>query len=32
LNLPNEAEIAARIDAARRLLLTTPDRLDSADE
>lgn len=32
LNLPNETEIAARIDAARRLLLTAPDRLDSTDE
>jgi hypothetical protein len=27
LNLPGEAEVAARIDAARRLLLRSPDSL-----
>jgi hypothetical protein len=32
LNLPNETEIAARIEAARRLLATTPARLESPAE
>jgi predicted nuclease of restriction endonuclease-like (RecB) superfamily len=32
LNLPNEAEIAARIDAARRLLSAAPARLEPPDE
>lgn len=32
LNLPNEAEIAARIDAARRLLSSAPTRLEAADK
>ena len=32
LNLPNEAEIATRIDAARRLLSTAPGRLQPPDE
>ena len=32
LNLPNEAEIAARIDTARRLLSADPGRLEPPDE
>jgi predicted nuclease of restriction endonuclease-like (RecB) superfamily len=32
LNLPNEAEIAARIDAVRRLLLAAPARLERPSE
>ncbi len=32
LNLPNEAEIAARIDAARRLLSAAPPRFELPDE
>ena len=32
LNLPNEAEIAARIDAVRRLLSAAPDRLERPSE
>lgn len=32
LNLPDEAEIAARIEAARRLLATAPIRLEPLDE